>query len=90
MLSYKLADAHKLLQGKLSTASKSLAATKEDLEFLREQIIITEVNVARLHNWQVKKRRERQQVEVAEGGGAGKKGQGERGEKDEEEEADDG
>ncbi|GAA6017975.1 hypothetical protein JCM8202_006220 [Rhodotorula sphaerocarpa] len=59
MLSYPLPAAHQLLTGKLSAARTSLARVKEDLGFLRDQITVSEVNVARVYNWDVAKRRER-------------------------------
>ncbi|GAA6046829.1 hypothetical protein JCM3770_005664 [Rhodotorula araucariae] len=59
MLSYPLPDAHALLTGKLSSARTSLGTVREDLAFLREQITVTEVNVARVYNWDVARRRER-------------------------------
>ncbi|EGN92631.1 hypothetical protein SERLA73DRAFT_190812 [Serpula lacrymans var. lacrymans S7.3] len=59
MLSYKLPAAIALLQSKLEVAEASLKTTAEDLEFLREQTTIMEVNTARAYNWDVKRRRER-------------------------------
>ncbi|GAC72991.1 molecular chaperone Prefoldin, subunit 3 [Moesziomyces antarcticus T-34] len=61
MLEYPLEEAISLLSAKLAGAEKSLAASKEDLDFLREQITIMEVNTARVHNWDVKRRRERRE-----------------------------
>jgi len=59
MLSYKLSEAASLLRSKLDLAEASLKATIEDLEFLREQLTVMEVNTARVYNWDVKRRRER-------------------------------
>ena len=50
MLLYPLAEAVLLLSEKLAVAKRSLRHTKEDLEFLREQITVMEVNFARVHN----------------------------------------
>lgn len=61
MLEYPFDEAISLLTSKLSGAEKSLASSKEDLDFLREQITIMEVNTARVHNWDVKRRRERRE-----------------------------
>ncbi|KAL1738521.1 Prefoldin subunit-domain-containing protein [Schizophyllum fasciatum] len=58
MLSYKIPAAITLLQSKLSAAEQNLQNTIEDLEFLREQITVMEVNTARVYNWDVKRRRE--------------------------------
>ncbi|KAL0563708.1 hypothetical protein V5O48_018357 [Marasmius crinis-equi] len=67
MLSYPLSDAITLLQAKLQAAETSLGNTIEDLEFLREQITVMEVNMARVYNADVKRRRERRvKAEAAE------------------------
>jgi len=63
MLSYKIPEAIDLLRGKMQSATNSLETTIEDLEFLREQITIMEVNIARVYNWDVKRRREKRLAE---------------------------
>ncbi|KAG6377768.1 Prefoldin subunit-domain-containing protein [Boletus reticuloceps] len=68
MLSYNIPVAISLLRSKLGAAEASLKTTIEDLEFLREQLTMMEVNTARMYNWDVKRRR----GQVAET--AGKKG----------------
>lgn len=50
MLMYPLDEAIILLAEKLTAAKKNLQNTKEDLEFLREQVTVMEVNFARVHN----------------------------------------
>jgi hypothetical protein len=50
MLMYPLQEAIDLLTGKLEAAKKSLEDAIEDLEFLREQATVMEVNFARVHN----------------------------------------
>lgn len=67
MLEYPLDEAISLLTSKLAGAEKSLTTSKEDLDFLREQITIMEVNTARVHNWDVKRRRERREQLEREG-----------------------
>ncbi|KAF9484769.1 Prefoldin subunit 3 [Pholiota conissans] len=67
MLSYKIPAAVALLKSKLDVAQTSLNNTIEDLEFLREQLTIMEVNTARVYNWDVKRRRERREKEAASG-----------------------
>ncbi|KZT19578.1 Prefoldin subunit 3 [Neolentinus lepideus HHB14362 ss-1] len=67
MLSYKLPAAVTLLKSKLDVAESSLQNTTEDLEFLREQITMMEVNTARVYNWDVKRRRDRRAREGVEG-----------------------
>ncbi|KAH9064411.1 prefoldin subunit [Lactarius vividus] len=67
MLSYKIPAAIELLKSKLEAANTSLGNTIEDLEFIREQMTVMEVNTARVYNWDVKRRRERKEKErVAE------------------------
>ncbi|KAJ7479974.1 Prefoldin subunit 3 [Mycena galericulata] len=67
MLSYKIPAAITLLKSKLQAAETSLKNTIEDLEFLREQITVMEVNTARVYNWDVKRRREKREREQASG-----------------------
>ncbi|TFY56629.1 hypothetical protein EVG20_g8856 [Dentipellis fragilis] len=67
MLSYKIPVAIDLLSSKLAAASTSLQNTIEDLEFLREQLTIMEVNTARVYNWDVKRRRQKREREQASG-----------------------
>lgn len=50
MLLYPLEEAIELLSTKLTTAKKNLEETIEDLEWLREQATVMEVNFARVHN----------------------------------------
>ncbi|KAK7680849.1 hypothetical protein QCA50_016159 [Cerrena zonata] len=64
MLSYKIPAAVSLLRSKLDGAQGSLNAVIEDLEFLREQITVMEVNTARVFNWDVKRRRDIREKEA--------------------------
>jgi hypothetical protein len=66
MLSYKIPEAVTLLKSKLEIAQTTLGNTIEDLEFLREQLTIMEVNTARVFNWDVKRRRDRRLKEETE------------------------
>ncbi|KAJ3416638.1 hypothetical protein HDV05_000920 [Chytridiales sp. JEL 0842] len=59
MLEYDNEEARDLLDEKLGKALKSQEQVKEDLQFLREQITTMEVNFSRVHNWDVKMRREK-------------------------------
>jgi hypothetical protein len=61
MLSYKIPAAIELLTSKLEAANTSLNNTIEDLEFIREQMTVMEVNIARVYNWDVKRRREKRE-----------------------------
>merc|ERR1711976_635121 len=56
MLEYQLDDADSLLSRNLEAATKSLSAVDEDLGFLRDQTTTVEVNMARVYNWDVKRR----------------------------------
>jgi len=70
MLSYKIPAAIELLSSKLEAANVSLNNTVEDLEFIREQMTVMEVNTARVYNWDVKRRREKREKERLSGEGA--------------------
>ena len=60
MLEYPLEEAAKLLANKLNAAERNIKGIIEDLEFLREQITVMEVNTARVYNYDVRRRREEQ------------------------------
>ena len=57
MLEYTYTEALEMLNRNLVTASEKLVDVNEDLDFLRDQIITAEVNIARIFNYDVKKRR---------------------------------
>ena len=65
MLSYKIPEAIDLLRSKLQVAEQNLSNITSDLEYLKEQVTIMEVNTARVYNWDVKRRRERREKEAA-------------------------
>ena len=50
MLTYPLQEAEELLESKLTAARKTIGEVEEDLEWLREQLTVMEVNFARVHN----------------------------------------
>ena len=60
MLEYPLEEAVELLTNKLDAAERNVKGIIEDLEFLREQITVMEVNTARVYNYDVRRRREEQ------------------------------
>ncbi|KAH7103743.1 Prefoldin, subunit 3 [Auriculariales sp. MPI-PUGE-AT-0066] len=62
MLSYSLEEAAELLQSKFTAAEQNLSNVEEDLEFLREQVTVMEVNTARVYNWDVRRRRDARKV----------------------------
>lgn len=57
MLSYPIDEAIELLDNKLKLAQIAFNNAIEDLEYLREQTTITDVNTARIWNFDVKRRR---------------------------------
>lgn len=67
MLEYPLEEAKALLTKNLTTSQSNLKQIEEDLEFLRDQITTSEVNLARVYNWNVKRM---QAQKVASGGGS--------------------
>lgn len=67
MLSYKIPNAVELLRSKLALVKQNLASLVSDLEYLKEQITIMEVNTARVFNWDVKRRRLRRENEAGQG-----------------------
>ena len=68
MMQYSYAEALELLTNNLTGATAKLTEVNEDLVCVRENIILTEVNIARIFNWDVKRRR----ALKAAGGGGGK------------------
>eukprot|EP01119_Soliformovum_irregulare_P003318 TRINITY_DN13707_c0_g1_i1.p1 TRINITY_DN13707_c0_g1~~TRINITY_DN13707_c0_g1_i1.p1 ORF type:complete len:174 (-),score=41.54 TRINITY_DN13707_c0_g1_i1:40-561(-) len=57
MVEYTFQEATTLLTGNLEAAEKNMANLIEDLAFLKDQITTTEVNMARVFNYNVKQRR---------------------------------
>ncbi|OAY56151.1 probable prefoldin subunit 3 [Manihot esculenta] len=60
MLEYSCEEATTLLQKNLDNAKASLEVLVADLQFLRDQVTITQVTIARVYNWDVHQRRMRQ------------------------------
>lgn len=59
MLEYPLDEAIALLTNNLSMAQKTLAQLVSDLGFLKDQMTTSEVNIARVFNWDVRERRKK-------------------------------
>jgi len=59
MLEYDLKGAKELLMRNRDSAETTLVILNEDIDFLSEQIVTLEVNIARIHNWDVKQRRQK-------------------------------
>ncbi|KAK0139365.1 Prefoldin subunit 3 [Merluccius polli] len=66
MLEYDIDEAQALLEKNLTTASRNLDSLEEDLDFLRDQFTTTEVNMARVYNWDVKRRSKENQLKAAD------------------------
>ncbi|XP_071693891.1 prefoldin subunit 3-like [Rutidosis leptorrhynchoides] len=60
MLEYSFEEATSLLQSNLENAKASLEVLVADLQFLRDQVTITQVTIARVYNWDVHQRRSKQ------------------------------
>ncbi|PRQ39490.1 putative prefoldin [Rosa chinensis] len=60
MLEYSCEEATALLRKNLDNAKASLEVLLADLQFLRDQVTITQVTIARVYNWDVHQRRLRQ------------------------------
>lgn len=60
MLEYSCEEASSLLQKNLENAKASLDVLVGDLQFLRDQVTITQVTIARIYNWDVHQRRQKQ------------------------------
>jgi len=57
MLEYDIEEAEELLVKNLGDAKSSLEKLEDDMDFLRDQITTTEVNMARVYNWNVKNKK---------------------------------
>lgn len=57
MLEYPIDEAKTLLTKNLQTAEKNLKNLAQDLDFVKDQITTTEVNIARIYNWSVLQRK---------------------------------
>ncbi|KAJ0253065.1 prefoldin subunit 3 [Hirschfeldia incana] len=60
MLEYTCEEATALLQNNLENAKASLEVLVADLQFLRDQVTVTQVTIARIYNYDVHQRRVKQ------------------------------
>lgn len=58
MLEYTYDEALDLLTSKQTVAKKDYKEVMEDLTFTRNQIITSEVNISRIYNWDIRRKRE--------------------------------
>ena len=63
MLEYSLDDTEDLLKKNKVSAEKNILQINFDLGYLRDQMTITEVTMARLYNWDVKRRKDKKAAE---------------------------
>ena len=64
MLEYPRDEAILLLENNLKNAKQALVTVNDDMGYLRDQITTTEVNMARVFNWDVKERRKKKDAEA--------------------------
>ena len=58
MVEFTYDEAYELLCRNKQNAETNIKATEEDLEFIKDQITTTEVNIARLHNENAKQKQD--------------------------------
>tara|TARA_B100000482_G_scaffold33403_1_gene21252 strand:+ start:444 stop:926 length:483 start_codon:yes stop_codon:yes gene_type:complete len=58
MLEYSLDEAETLLTTNHLNCSRNLETNKSDLAFVKDNVTITEVSIARVYNWDVKRRKD--------------------------------
>jgi prefoldin subunit 5 len=58
MLEYPLEEAKSLLETNYQNCKNNLLTNQSDLAFVKDNITITEVSIARLYNWDIKRRTE--------------------------------
>ena len=63
MLEYPLDEARELLETNYANCKKNLDTNRSDLAFVKDNVTITEVSIARVYNWDVKKRNEAAETE---------------------------
>eukprot|EP01121_Diplochlamys_sp_Union-15-3_P021607 TRINITY_DN8828_c0_g1_i1.p1 TRINITY_DN8828_c0_g1~~TRINITY_DN8828_c0_g1_i1.p1 ORF type:complete len:185 (+),score=39.25 TRINITY_DN8828_c0_g1_i1:53-607(+) len=63
MVEYSHDEAIELLSNNLTKSTESLSRVEKNLAFLKDQITTTEVNIARVYNWDVKQRRIKKTLE---------------------------
>jgi len=61
MVEFSFQEAIDLLSKNKESAEQSLISVSEQLDYLKDQITTTEVNIARVYNWDVKQRRKLRQ-----------------------------
>lgn len=57
MVEYTLDEAIQLLEENRNGALKKLKETERTLEFVQDQVTIVQVSMARIHNWEVARKK---------------------------------
>jgi prefoldin subunit 5 len=57
MLEYTYEEALEFLNKNLERAKTEYTNTKNDLSFVRDQIVTSQVNISRIYNWDVRRKR---------------------------------
>ena len=65
MLEYEREDAVGVLERNLENCERSKTQNEKDLEFLKDNVTIQEVTLARIYNWDVKRRQKQRDATVA-------------------------
>ena len=58
LLEYPLAEARATLRENIAEAEKHIDSCTKRMDFVKDQVTMTEVNIARVYNWGVQKRKE--------------------------------
>lgn len=58
MLEYPLEEAKELLETNYQNCKNNLGTNRSDLAFVKDNVTITEVSIARVYNWDVRRRKE--------------------------------
>lgn len=64
MLEYPVEEAKEVLDSNLKRCQEGLAANQTEWNSIRDCVTTTEVNIARVYNWDVEKRRKDKVAEV--------------------------
>ena len=59
MVEYSFEEAMDLLAANLKNAEESLDVLKKDIEYIKDNVTVTEVGIARVFNYDVKRRRDK-------------------------------
>lgn len=59
MVEYSFEEAMDLLAANLKNAEESLEVLKKDIEYIKDNVTVTEVGIARVFNYDVKRRRDK-------------------------------